>query len=151
VPPSYRAGSLVVEAPWARATPGGAAIAGGYMRIRNQGREPDRLTGGTAAVAASVELHETSIAAGVARMRPVEAGLVIRPGETVELKPGGLHLMMLGLKRPLKQGDVIKGTLVFEKAGTVAVEYRVGGIGARSPAAAGAHHAPAGGGSHDHH
>ena len=137
---TYRAGSLVIEAPWSRATPGGAKVGSGYMRIVNRGSEPDRLIGGTAAVAARVEVHESSTVDSVARMRPVEGGLLIRPGETVELKPGGLHAMLVDLARPLKEGETIKGTLVFEKAGTVAIEYRVGGIGAQSA-----------GGSHHHH
>ena len=136
---SYRAGSLVIEAPWARAPPGGAKVGSGYMRIVNRGSEPDRLVGGTAAVAGRVEVHESSTVDGVARMHPVEGGLLIRPGETVELKPGGLHAMLVDLTRPLKQGEVVKGTLVFEKAGTVVIEYRVGGIGAQS-AGAGHHH-----------
>jgi len=135
---TYRAGSLVIEAPWSRATPGGARIGGGYMRIVNHGSEPDRLIGGTAAVAGGFALHETTTRDGVARMRPVEGGIPVRPGETVEFKPGGLHAMLLDLKRPLKEGDVIKGTLVFEKAGTVAIEYRVAGVGAQS--AGGGHH-----------
>jgi uncharacterized protein YcnI/copper(I)-binding protein len=137
-PTVFTAGSLVIEAPWSRATPGGAKVGGGYMRIVNRGSEPDRLIGGTAAVAARFEVHETSTVDGVARMRPVEGGLVIKPGETVELKPGGLHAMLVDLTRPLKEGETIKGTLVFEKAGTVAIEYRVGGIGARE--AGGGHH-----------
>ena len=135
---TFRAGSLVIEAPWSRATPGGARVGGGYMRIVNRGSEPDRLIGGTAAIAARVEVHESSTVGGVARMRPVEGGLPIRPGETVELKPGGLHAMLVDLTRPLKQGEVVKGTLVFEKAGTVEIEYRVGGIGAQG--AGGGHH-----------
>jgi periplasmic copper chaperone A len=136
--PSYRAGSIVIEAPWSRATPGGAKVGSGYMRLVNRGSEPDRLIGGTAAGAARVEVHESSNVGGVARMRPVEGGLLIKPGETVELKPGGLHAMLVDLARPLKEGETIKGTLVFEKAGTVAIEYRVGGIGAQS--AGGGHH-----------
>src|SRR5918998_180445 len=79
-PQTYQAGSLVIEAPWSRATPGGAKVGGGYMRIVNRGTEPDRLIGGTAAVAARVEVHESSIVDGIARMRPVEGGLLIRPG-----------------------------------------------------------------------
>jgi len=137
--PTYRAGSLAVEAPWSRGTPAGAKVGSGYMRIVNTGSEPDRLVGGSAAVAARVEVHESSTVDGIARMRPVEGGLLIRPGETVELKPGGLHAMLVDLKRPLKEGETIKGTLVFEKAGTVAIEYRVGGIGAQR-AGAGHHH-----------
>ena len=137
-PRTYRAGSLVIEEPWSRATPGGAKVGGGYMRIVNRGSEPDRLMGGTADVADRIEVHESSTVDGIARMRPVEGGLVIRPGETVELKPGGVHAMLVDLTRPLKEGEAIKGTLVFERAGTVAIEYRVGGIGAQS--AGGGHH-----------
>jgi copper(I)-binding protein len=137
--PTFRAGSLVIEAPWSRATPGGAKVGAGYMRIVNRGAEPDRLIGGTTAVA-GFELHETTTVDGVARMRPVEGGLVVKPGEAVELKPGGLHAMLTDLKRPLKQGETVKGTLVFEKAGAVAIEYRVGGIGAQSAGGHGHHH-----------
>jgi copper(I)-binding protein len=137
--PTYRAGSLVIEAPWSRATLGGAKVGSGYMRIVNRGSEPDRLIGGTAVVAGRVEVHESSTVDGIARMRPVGGGLLIRPGESVELKPGGLHAMLVDLTRPLKEGEAIKGTLVFEKGGTVAIEYRVGGIGAQS-AGAGHHH-----------
>jgi periplasmic copper chaperone A len=137
---AYRAGSLVIEAPWSRATPGGAKIGSGYMRIVNSGPEPDRLIGGTASVAARIEVHESSMSDGIARMRPVDGGLLIKPGETVDLKPGGLHAMLVDLKQPLKEGDTIKGTLVFEKAGTVAIEYRVGGIGAQSAGMSHHHH-----------
>jgi copper(I)-binding protein len=129
---SYTAGSLVIEAPWSRATPGGAKVAGGYLRITNTGAEPDRLVGGTIAAAAKLEIHEMSLQGDVMRMRPLEAGLEIKPGETAELKPGGAHLMFTGLKRPLKEGDTVKGTLVFDKAGTVAVEYAVRPVGART-------------------
>jgi copper(I)-binding protein len=135
-----QAGSLVVEGPWSRATPGGVRVGSGYMRIVNRGSEPDRLIGGTAAVAGGFSVHETTNVDGVARMRLVEGGVPIPAGATVEFKPGGLHAMLLDLKQPLKEGDVIRGTLVFEKAGTVAVEYRVAGIGAQSA-----------GGEHQHH
>jgi periplasmic copper chaperone A len=136
---TFQSGSLVIEAPGSRATPGGAKVGGGYMRIVNRGGEPDRLTGGTTAVAGGFEIHETSTVDGVARMRPVEGGLVIPPGGAVELKPGGLHVMLVDLKRPLKQGETIAGTLVFEKAGSVPVTYQVGGVGAQSAGAHGHH------------
>jgi copper(I)-binding protein len=137
---TYQAGSIVVEAPWSRATPGGVRVASGYMRIVNRGAEPDRLIGGTAAVAGGFAVHETTNVDGVARMRHLEGGVAIRPGETVEFKPGGLHAMLLDLKRPLKEGDVVKGTLVFEKAGAVAIEYLVMGVGAQSAGGEHAHH-----------
>jgi periplasmic copper chaperone A len=137
---SYRAGDIVVEEPWLRATPGGAKVAGGYMRITNTGTQPDRLIGGSAAVARGFKLHRSPVLDGVARMEPVNGAVEIGPKETLELKPGSLHAMLVDLQQGLKQGDVVKGTLVFERAGTVAIEYRVGGIGARdTPAAAGAH------------
>jgi copper(I)-binding protein len=138
-PRTYQQGSVAIEEPWSRATPGGAKVGAGYMRIVNRGAEPDRLTGGTTEAAGGFEVHETSTVDGVARMRPVAGGLVIKPGETVELKPGGLHVMLTGLKRPLKEGDTVSGTLVFEKAGTVTIEYKVGAVGAQG-ASANHHH-----------
>jgi hypothetical protein len=131
-PPTYKVGSLVIEAPWARATPAGAKVAGGYLKITNKGQQPDRLVGGSLPVAAAVEVHEMKMAEGVMKMRRLEKGLEIKPGQTVELKPGSYHLMFMGLREGLKDKQTIKGTLVFEKAGSVEVEYRVAPIGAKS-------------------
>ncbi len=133
-----RAGDIAVEQAWSRATPGGAKVAGGYLRIVNRGRQADRLVGGSLVAAGGFEVHESTNVDGVARMRPLERGLEIRPGETVELKPGGLHLMFLDLKEPLREGQAVRGTLVFERAGTIEVTYQVRGIGARD--AGHAHH-----------
>jgi copper(I)-binding protein len=136
---TYSVGGLQVGNPWARATPKGATVGAGYLTITNKGAEADRLIGGSAAPAARFEVHTTVMENGVARMRQV-TGLEIKPGETVELAPGGMHVMLMGLKQPLRQGQTVKGTLVFEKAGTVAIEFTVQGIGA-----------PAGGqGGHKH-
>jgi periplasmic copper chaperone A len=129
---TYKVGQLVLEAPWARATPGGAQVGGAYLKITNAGGEADRLIGGSLPIATSVEVHEMSMTDGVMRMRKLEKGLEINPGQTVELKPGGYHIMFMGLREGLKQGQPIKGTLVFEKAGTVEVEYLVAPIGAQS-------------------
>jgi periplasmic copper chaperone A len=129
---SYTLGSLLIEAPWARATPGGAQVAGGYLRITNKGTETDRLVGGSLPVAAAVEVHEMSMTNGVMKMRKLDKGLEIKPGQTIELKPGSYHLMFTGLREGLKAGQAIKGSLQFEKAGTVEVEYRVAPIGAQS-------------------
>ena len=131
-------GALRIELPWARATPNGARVGGGYLKIVNTGKEPDRLVSGTVPVAARVEVHEMSMADGIMRMRPVEK-LEIPAGGSVELKPGGYHAMFLDLNQPLKEGDRIKGTLVFEKAGPVTVEYVVRGIAAQSAGADGEH------------
>lgn len=136
---SYTLGPLVIEAPWARATPGGAQVAAGYVKVTNKGSQPDRLIGGTLPVAAAVEVHEMSMSAGVMKMRRLEQGLEIKPGQTVELKPGGYHIMFMGLREGLKEGQPVKGTLVFEKAGTIEIEYRVAPIGAQSGGKSGGH------------
>ena len=137
--PTYNIGALVIEAPWARATPGGAKVAGGYAKITNTGKEPDRLIGGRLAVAKDVEVHEMTMADNVMKMRRLADGLEIKPGQSVELKPGGYHLMFMGLSSAPKAGQPIKGTLVFQKAGAVEVEFRIAPIGAQS-----------GGGGHAH-
>ena len=125
----YKIGALQIREPWARATPKGANVAAGYMTIVNAGTQTDRLIGGSAALAGRFEIHEMAINQGVMQMRPVAGGLEIRPGETVELKPGALHAMWLGLKHPLAAGDRVKGTLVFQHAGKVDIEYLVVPIG----------------------
>jgi periplasmic copper chaperone A len=125
----YKAGSLDISSPWSRATPKGSSVAAGYVKITNSGSAPDRLIGGSSDVASKFEVHEMRMENGVAKMRPVTGGLEIKPGETVELKPGSFHIMFVGLKKPLSAGDHFKATLVFEKAGTVNVEYDVRAMG----------------------
>jgi len=142
----YKAGPLTIEAPWSRATPGGAKVAGGYMKITNDGKEADRLVGGSVPFAGRFEIHEMAMDGGVMKMRELPKGVEIKPGETVELKPGGYHLMFMDLKSGLKQGQTVKGTLVFEKAGKVDVEYHVGPVGGAAAPSGGAS-----GGGHSHH
>src|SRR5256885_4944440 len=131
-----KAGDLVITQAWSRATPGGAKTGGGYLTIENKGSTPDRLIGGSADVAAKVEMHEMSMKNGVMTMRPLDKGLTIEPGKTVKLAPGGYHLMMMDLKGPLKQGDKVPVTLEFEKAGKVQVSLDVQGVGAQGPGGA---------------
>jgi uncharacterized protein YcnI len=135
-----RAGQLAVEQPWSRATPAGAKVGGGYLRITNAGSEPDRLTGGSSPLAGRVEVHEMALDGTVMRMKPVAGGLEIGPGSTVELKPGGYHLMFMDLKEPLKEGQTLKGTLVFEKAGPIEVEFAIRPMGAQGAASGHMHH-----------
>lgn len=135
-----KAGDLVVSSPWTRATPGGAKIGGGYLKITNSGKTADRLVGISSNIAGHVEIHEMSMDNGVMKMRPLASGLEIKPGETVELKPGGFHVMFMDLKQPLKEGDTVKATLTFEKAGPVDVSFAVNAVGAG-----------AAGGGHMHH
>jgi len=126
------AGSLKISTPWTRATPKGAGVGGGYMKITNTGAAPERLVSGSADVSSRFELHEMSMDNGVMKMRPVVKGIEIKPGETIELKPGGYHVMFLGLKKSFTQGEHVKATLAFEKAGKVDVDFTVEGIGAQT-------------------
>ena len=130
----YKAGAITIGHPWARATPRGASVAAGYFTLTNTGSTPDRLVGGTSEAAGGVEIHELTMADGVMRMRPLKDGLELKPGETVELKSSSFHLMMVGLKQQLQQGQRIKATLSFEKAGPVEIEYVVEGLGGAPPA-----------------
>jgi hypothetical protein len=131
----YKAGSIVIGHPWSRATPRGARVGAGYFTLTNTGSTPDRLVAATVAAAGHVELHEMATVDGVMRMRPVKDGIVIEPGKTVQLASGTFHLMMMDLKQQLQQGQHIKGTLKFEKAGPVDIEYEVEGIGGAPHAA----------------
>jgi copper(I)-binding protein len=132
-PTPVKAGALQIEAPWLRATPGGAKVAAGYLRIINTGSEPDRLLSASMPLAGRGDVHEMSMQGGVMRMRPLAQGLIIEPGKSVELKPGGYHLMFLDMKGALKQGDNVPVTLTFEKAGSATVTFPVGAIGGAAP------------------
>jgi copper(I)-binding protein len=124
----FKAGGITVIAPWARATPGSAKVGGAYLELKAAGAG-DRLISATSTVAGTVEIHEHVNEGGVMKMRRVD-GLAVPAGGSVTLKPGGYHLMLMDLKRPLKQGDKLQLTLTFEKAGTVAVEGPIAPIGA---------------------
>ena len=136
----FTVGNIQIGNPWTRATPKGADVAGGYMKITNKGSVPDSLIGGSSAAADRFEVHEMSMVDGVMKMRPLAKGLEVKPGETVELKPGSFHIMLMGLKLPLEKGRKVKGTLIFEKAGKVDIEYTVEAIGAGSSAPSGHGH-----------
>ena len=125
-----KAGDLILDHAWARATPAGAKVGGGFFTIKNKGPTPDKLMGASSPAAGKIEVHETAMNNGVATMRPVKGGLSIAPGRSVTLTPGGYHLMMMELKGPLKKGDKLVVTLVFEKAGEVKATFDVQGIGA---------------------
>jgi len=125
----YKVGALVIDHPWTRATPKSAKVAGGYLKITNTGSTPDRLTGGSADVSRTFEVHEMSMDGGVMKMRELKNGLEIPPGATVELRPGAYHIMMMNLSHPLAAGEKVKASLTFEKAGKVDVEFAVQPIG----------------------
>ncbi len=121
----FKVGDLEIGHPWSRAVPAGASVAGGYLTVTNHGSSPDKLLSVSSDVSAKAELHEMAVKDGVMTMRPVEGGLEIPAGGKVELKPGGYHLMFMGLKELPKQGQKFPATLTFEKAGSVKVEFAV--------------------------
>lgn len=128
-----KAGDLVISQPWSRATPAGAKVASGYLTIANKGTTPDRLLGGSSDAAAKVDIHEMASNGGVMTMRTLDDGVALAPGATVTLAPGGYHLMLTDIKKPLKQGDGVAVTLKFEKAGDVVVTFNVMSVGAKGP------------------
>jgi copper(I)-binding protein len=129
----YTLGNLQIGEPWTRATPASAAAGGGYLTVTNKGTTADRLVSAKSPASGAVQIHEMKMEGNVMRMREREGGLEIPPGATVALAPGGLHLMLMGLKAPLQQGTTVPVTLVFEKAGPIDVEMQVQAIGAAAP------------------
>ena len=121
----YDIGSIHITQPWARATPKGASSGAAYMTITNNGKTPDRVSCVSSDASALCQIHTMAMEDGLMKMRPVEGGLEIKPGETVMLKPSTFHVMLLNLKHPLQQGKMVKATLKFENAGTINVEYPV--------------------------
>lgn len=129
----YTLGGLTIDRPWAR--PSAAANGAAYMTISTSGGTPDQLIGASSPVAGKVELHTNVVEGDVMRMRPVKA-IEINVGEPAVLKPGGLHVMLIGLKAPLKPGERFPLTLTFAKAGSVEVQVDVAAGG---PPAMGEH------------
>ena len=126
-----------VEKPWARATAPGAKVAGGYMVIRNSGAAADRLVSASSPASAKVEMHVSINDSGVMKMRQV-AGYDVPAKGSIELKPGGSHLMFTDITRPFKEGEMVPVKLKFEKAGEVSAEFHVGRLG--ESAAPSVHH-----------
>ncbi|MCS3742961.1 copper chaperone PCu(A)C [Rhizobium sp. BK661] len=137
---SVKAGDIEIGHPHARAMVPGARVGGGYLVLTNTGSTDDRLISITTERAATAEVHQMSIANGVMTMRPVVDGLTIPAGKTVELKPGAYHVMFMDVAKPFKEGETIKATLTFEKAGSVDVEFTVGNAGGVKSTSPNDHH-----------
>jgi len=121
--------SIVVEDPYARATPAGALSGAVYMTLDNKTDAADRLIGASSNVAAQVQIHEMSMANGVMQMRQIANGLPIPAGESIVLKPGGYHVMLIGLRQRLTAGESLPLTLTFEKAGNISVTVPIKAMG----------------------
>jgi copper(I)-binding protein len=120
---SYKVGDIAIGHPYARGTAPGQPNGGAYLRLENRGAE-DRLVSARAEVCRQVELHTSRMEGDVMRMRQVDA-IDIPANKAVVLQPGGMHLMLVGLKAPLKEGDRFPLTLKFEKAGVLTVDVVV--------------------------
>jgi periplasmic copper chaperone A len=128
----YKVGDLTIGHAWTRATPPKAKAGGGFVEIVNNGSDADRLIAVSSDVAGKVEIHEMAVTDGVMKMRKLEKGVEIPAGETVTLKPGGLHIMFMGLNQSFEKGSNVPVVLTFEKAGDVSVDLAVAKMGAKS-------------------
>ncbi|MFN4284314.1 MAG: copper chaperone PCu(A)C [Alphaproteobacteria bacterium] len=126
----YKLGDLQIDHPWARATPGAITTGAAYLSVTATGDAPDRLIAVETPRAARAELHTMMMDGDVMKMRQVSA-IEVNPGEPTVLKPGGLHIMLIGLTAPLREKDRFPLTLTFEKAGKIEVEIAVEAAGAR--------------------
>ena len=122
--PSLRQGTLEIDGVWARATPPAAKTGAVYLTVTNHGSVPERLVAAKSPAAAQAELHAHLNDGGVMRMKAVDT-VVIGPGERVSLRPGNLHVMLVDLKSPLREGARLALTLSFAGAGEVTVEVPV--------------------------
>ncbi len=129
----YKLGMLEISHPWTRVTPATAQSGGGFLTITNKGTTADRLIAARSTVSGKVEVHEMKMDGNVMRMRELEKGLEIPAGATVMLKPGGYHIMFMGLKAPLAKDAKVPVTLVFEKAGSIDIVLDVEALGAAAP------------------
>jgi periplasmic copper chaperone A len=130
------AGAIILQHPWARAAPPGAKVGGGYVTVVNAGTVADRLIGGSLDGAGPIEFHETRMNGAQVTMRRLEK-IDIPPMSSISFAPLGKHLMFTGLKNGLTKGQHVSGTLLFEKAGAVKVEFDIEAIGAAGPSSQG--------------
>ena len=144
---TYALGDLSIHAPWSRALPAVAPNGAAYFRIENHGREADRIVSAASAIADRVELHTHEMDGGVMKMRHVHSVEVPAHG-AVPFKPGGLHVMLIGLRQPLVADESFPLTLVFEKAGSVEVTVEVTADGPTGHASHGSHASHGDHGSH---
>ncbi|WP_421693221.1 copper chaperone PCu(A)C [Aestuariivirga sp.] len=118
-------GELVIGHPWARTSPTGTGVVAGFMTITNNGKQDDRLIKVTAEISPTTQIHEMKMVGDVMKMAELPGGILIPAGKTVALKPKSLHVMFIGVSEKLEEGEEFSGTLTFERAGTVEVDFEV--------------------------
>ena len=129
-----KVGDIEISGAFTRATLPNAPVGGGFFTLTNAGSTEDRLVSVTTPIAKEAQIHEMGMEGDVMKMRQLKDGITIPAGETVELSPGGFHLMFMGLTGPIKEGDAVPVTLTFEKAGTITLDLIAGGTAADAPA-----------------
>lgn len=146
----YKVDNLEIDHPWSRATVAAVPTGAVYFVVNNPGTTMDRLVSVSTPVANTSELHTHIKDGELMRMRKVDA-IEIAPASRVALEPGGLHVMLMGLKEPLVKGKAFPLTLVFEEAGPVTVEVAVQGISELAPSQGSSDHNSSGHGAHSGH
>ncbi|MBX4335330.1 copper chaperone PCu(A)C [Bartonella raoultii] len=129
----YKIGDIEILHPWMRATPQGIKVSSGYLYIINHSSTPDRLVSVSTDGVQTTEIHSMSVVNDIMKMEKMHNGVEIPGNGEVTLKPGGNHIMFMGLSQPFKPGDKINAKLTFEKAGTVDINFSVKAIGDASP------------------
>lgn len=122
------AGTLVISKAYAKAMLPGQPVGGAYLTITNNGKVDDELVSVSSPAAGAVELHEMAMQGEVMKMRKLDKGITIPAGKSVELTPGGLHMMFTKVKQPFRQGDTVAVTLTFSKSGNVEIVLPVSGL-----------------------
>jgi periplasmic copper chaperone A len=130
----YKSGSIVIDQPWARATPAGAKTAAVYFIVRNTGTTEDRLIGAHSSASGQVDIHQMTMDNNVMKMAPVTGGIAIPASGSVTLGPSGFHIMLIDLKQPLVKGNRLPLTLTFEHAGSIDIQGDIEAIGSPGPA-----------------
>ncbi len=144
-----RIGEIMIEQAWARATPGKAPNGAAYFTLRAEGETADRLVAVASPVAQRTELHTHLMEDGVMKMRAIKA-VEVTPGSPTVFQPGGHHVMLMGLKAPLVEGERFPLTLTFERAGSIEIQVEIEKIGAMAPMKGHGGHDSHGHGSHGH-
>lgn len=145
----YEDGPVHVMSPWSQALPAVSKNGAVYVTLMNHGEVADRLVGASTPMADRAELHGHTMDGGMMKMRPVEA-VVLTPGEYVKLEPGGTHIMLFGLEKPLKEGEQFPLTLEFENTAPMAVVVTVQPLGSGAPQPGGHEHQGMHGGEKTH-
>ncbi|EJF97262.1 copper chaperone PCu(A)C [Bartonella taylorii] len=128
----YQVGDIEILHPWTRATPKGIKVGSGYLYIINHGSTPDRLVSVSTNGVQTTEIHSMAVVNDIMKMEKMHNGIEIPGNGEITLKPGGDHIMFMGLTQPFKLGDKISAKLTFEKAGTIDVDFSVNPMGGRS-------------------